>query len=97
MRPIFDDVANSIGTPAAKLVSFSIKTCYGKLSIKELKDLVQEFEKNPVALRILKARVKSYLYNNYIEFRDRQKIVDTLKMSLLPPKPNLQNKTKMPN
>lgn len=97
LRPIFDDVANSIGTPAAKLVSFSIKTCYGKLSIKELKDLVQEFEKNPVALRILKARVKSYLYNNYIEFRDRQKIVDTLKMSLLPPKPNLQNKTKMPN
>lgn len=95
LRPIFDDVADSIGTPAAKLVSFSIKTCYGKLSVKELKDLVQEFEKNPVAIRILKARVKSYLYNNYIEFRDRQRIVDALNMSLLPPKPHLQAPNKI--
>lgn len=97
LRPIFDDVADSIGTPAAKLVSFSIKTCYGKLSVEELKALAQEFEKNPVAIRILKARVKSYLYNNYIDFRDRQKIAEALKMSLLPPKPNLQIKSKTSN
>lgn len=88
LKPIFDDVANELNTPAAKLISFSIKTCYGKLSIPELKLLYKEFENNPVALRILKARVKSYLYNNYVKYDERQRIASTLKMSLIQPRGN---------
>lgn len=87
LRPLFDEVAQEINTPAAKLVSFSIKTCYGKLSIKELKDLISEFEKNPVAMGILKSRVKSYLYNNYVDYKDKQKITESLKITIAPSLP----------
>lgn len=81
MQEIYSNVANKINTPAAKLVSFSIKSyCYDDVSTHEIEELSEEFEKNPVALKILKARVISYVYNNHIDFKKKQKIADILKL-----------------
>ncbi len=85
LRTQYDDVAKKIGTPAAKLVSFSIKSYYDRMSIRELQKLAKEFRGNPVAMFILKSRVRSYLYNNYIDYKSRNKIIQALNMKVLPP------------
>lgn len=54
LKEIFNDVANRIDTPAAKILSFSINTCYGRMSYGELQRIYKELKGNPVALRILK-------------------------------------------
>ncbi len=82
LKQIFDDVAQDINTPAAKLVTFSIKSCYGKISLKELKVLAEEFKDNHVALSILRARVRAYVYNNHIEYKEKQRIASTMNMKI---------------
>ena len=82
LRATFTQVAEEIGTPAAKLVSFSIISCFSKIAIPELKDLVEELNDNPVAMSIIRARVRSYLYNNHVTFSDRQKIIQTVNLNL---------------
>ena len=74
MDSIYDTVANNIDSPAAKLISFTIKTYYGSLKMTELEDLVDEFKSNPVAMHILKARVINYVYNNPVEYTMKQSI-----------------------
>lgn len=95
LRSTFNDIAKEMGTPAAKLVSFSMITCFSRIAIPDLEDIVEELRDNPVAMSIIRARVRSYLYNNYVPFNDRQKIINTVNLS---PKDNgimankLQNK-----
>lgn len=81
LRATFTQIANELGTPAAKLVSFSIITCFSKIAIPELESLVEELHDNPVAMSIIRARVRSYLYNNYIPIKERQKIINTVNLS----------------
>lgn len=81
LRPYFVQVANEMNTPAAKLVTFSVNSCFSKLAIRDLEDLVEELNDNPVAMSIIRARVRSYLYNNYVHFNVRQKIIDTVNLS----------------
>lgn len=52
--------------PAAKIITFTIKTIYGKMRLADLQDIVNEYKDNPVVLEIIKARVISYVYNNYL-------------------------------
>ncbi|MUP36434.1 hypothetical protein [Labilibaculum euxinus] len=85
MDNIYDTVATRINTPAAKLITFTIKTYYGKLSLPELEELKTEFENNPVATHILKSRVQSYVYNNHVSYEKRQKIIKLLGFRTLPP------------
>jgi predicted MPP superfamily phosphohydrolase len=75
---IYKEVARNIGTPAAKLVTFSINTYYNKISIKDLRSLADEFKHNPVALNLLKSRVKSYIYNNHVDYKECQQIAEIL-------------------
>lgn len=82
LHDLFNNVANEINTPAAHLVSFSINSYYGKINIKELERLSKEFEHNPVAFQILRSRIKAYLYNNYVDYRLKQKIGAYLKMEV---------------
>ena len=44
----------------------------------ELKAIHSLMKNNPVVLRILKARVKSYLYNNDVAYDKKQKIASLL-------------------
>jgi len=85
LRELYTDVADTMGTPAAKIVSFSINSYYGRINMKELEHLAKEFDGNMVALQILRARVKSYVYNNYVDYKDKQKISAYLKMGNISP------------
>ncbi len=81
LRSTFIQIAEEIGSPAAKLVSFSMITCYSRIAIPDLEDIVEELRDNPVAMSIIRARVRSYLYNNHVPFNDRQKIINTVNLS----------------
>lgn len=81
LRSTFNDIAKEMGTPAAKLVSFSMITCFSKIAIPDLEKIVEELRDNPVAMSIIRARVRSYLYNNYVAFNDRQKIINTVNLN----------------
>jgi hypothetical protein len=75
-------VAETIGSPASKLVSFSINSYYNEVSAYEIKLLAKELENNSVAYQILRYFVKSYLYNNHIEYKKKQKIAEALNMRI---------------
>ena len=95
LRSTFNDIAKEMDTPEAKLVSFSMITCFSRIAIPDLETIVEELRDNPVAMSIIRARVRSYLYNNYVPYNDRQKIINTVNLN---PKDNgimankLQNK-----
>lgn len=74
MDDIYDRVATEIGTPAAKLISFSIRSYFGKLNVSHLSDLLEDFQNNPVATDILRSRVRSYLYQHPVDYKKEQKI-----------------------
>jgi hypothetical protein len=82
LKSIYIEVANTVNTPASKLVSFSINSYFGTINEKELISLASEFKDNLVALNILRARVKSYVYNRELDFKTKQKFADILNMSL---------------
>jgi len=84
LRPLYDEVSKRIGSPAAKLVTFGIKLYYSKLSTDELKKLADEFSNNHVAFEILKSNVKHYVYNNQIDYKQRQIIENKLSVHFLP-------------
>ena len=44
------------------------------MRLKDLKEIVNEYRNNPVIMEIIKSRVLNYVYNNYVDFKDRQKI-----------------------
>jgi len=82
LRSTFNEIAKEIDTPAAKLVSFSIVSCYSsKIAITELEDLVEELKDNPVAMSIIRARIRSFLYNNHVPINERQKIINTVNLN----------------
>ncbi|GAA6530170.1 hypothetical protein LPYR103PRE_21430 [Segatella asaccharophila] len=74
MSDLFNDVSHNMGTPAAKIVSFTINSYYNKLRIVDLKRIMDEFRNNPVAKEIVRARVINYVYHNYVNWDERQKI-----------------------
>jgi predicted MPP superfamily phosphohydrolase len=90
LEAIFKDVGEQLNTPASKLVSFSINSYYHSPSVKEIKELAIDLKDNFVALQILKARVKSYIYSNYVERPKQQQISEILNMKLLQ-KPTSKN------
>ena len=81
LRTTFTQIADEMGTPAAKLVSFSIISCFSsKMAMQDLEKLVEDLRDNPVAMSIIRARVRSFLYNNHVTFNDRQKIINTVNL-----------------
>jgi len=84
LRGMYSDIAAKLDTPVAKIVSFSINSYYGPIEMGELKKLSKEFEGNIVALQILRARAKSYVYNNYVNYKKKQQIAAYLKMQISP-------------
>lgn len=84
LKDLFIDAAQKINTPAADIVTFSINSYYGNLSKGELQRIVKKYEKNSVAMQIIKARVKSYLYQNYVDYKKRQFFASILNMKIGP-------------
>lgn len=84
LKELFIEAAKRINTPAADIVTFSINSYYGNLSTGDLQSIAKKYEKNLVAMEIIKARVKSYLYQNYVDYKKRQSFASTLKMEIKP-------------
>ena len=68
MPEIYDKVADNIGSPAAAIISFTIKTYYGTMKATELKALVNKYKNNPVVMRLINARVRNYVYNHELPY-----------------------------
>lgn len=83
MEDIYDEVAKRIGSPAAKVVSFTIKSYYNKMKLSDLKNVVEEFDRNPVVMEIIRARVIRYVYHNQIDYSTRQKIGQICHLKLI--------------
>ena len=93
LRTLYIEVGKELNTPAAKLVSFTINSYYNTISINELTNLANEFKDNVVALQILRARAKSYIYNKNPDHKTKAKIISALNLSIGPTKiPLKQNK-----
>ena len=84
LKDIYKEVSKNMGTPASKLVTFSINSYYNDVSANDIKIIANELKDNQVALQILKIKVKSFLYNNHVDFRKKQKIAEVLNMQIDP-------------
>lgn len=80
LRWLYTDASAEIGTPAADIVTFSIESVYAQLAVEDLKRLVAKYKDNSAAMTIIRARVRSYLYNNYVEPSDRSRIASALRL-----------------
>lgn len=83
LKTLYDIAAERIGSPAARLITFSIKTYYDRMSIPELESLMEEYKNNPVATHIIKARVANHLYNNHVPYDKKQKISSICNIKLV--------------
>ena len=79
LRWLYNDASKEIASPAAEIVTFSIESVYSKLAVDDLKKLVEKYKDNSAAMTIIRARVRSYLYNNYVEINDRKRIANALR------------------
>uniref|UniRef100_UPI003216BB96 metallophosphoesterase n=1 Tax=uncultured Draconibacterium sp. TaxID=1573823 RepID=UPI003216BB96 len=86
LKDLFIEASKRIDTPAADIVTFSINSYYGKLSTGDVQKIAKKYENNRVAMKIIKARVKAYLYQNYVDYRKRQSFASSLNMRIGPPR-----------
>lgn len=84
LKDLFIEAAKRIDTPAADIVTFSINSYYGKLSTGDVQRIAKKYEKNLVAMQIIKARVKAYSYQNFVDYRKRQSFASSLHMRFGP-------------
>lgn len=79
LRWLYNEASKQIANPAAEILTFSIESVYSKLAVDDLKKLVEKYKDNSAAMTIIRARVRSYLYNNYVEINDRKRIAKALR------------------
>ncbi len=72
---LYDAVTEKIDTPVAKIITFAIKSYYGKIDTRNLEALFKDVEYNHIAKNILRFYVKKHLYTNRIERTKREKII----------------------
>ena len=80
LRWLYNDASKQIASPAVEIVTFFIESVYSKLAVDDLKKLVEKDKDNSAAMTIIRARVRSYLYNNYVEINDRKRIASALRL-----------------
>lgn len=82
LKKQYEEVGRQLNTPAAKLVSFGVNSYYSSITAEELKKLADELKGNQVALIILRARVKSYVYMKKLDYKTKQKFASILSMEI---------------
>lgn len=81
---LYDVVSKEkIKTPAADIITFTIKTYFGTLNESELEDTIKKYKNNPVVLSILRARVRNYVYTHNLPFEKIQRVGSICGMQLL--------------
>ena len=72
---LYETVSKKIGSSAAKIVTFAIKSYYGSINTTELRQLFKDVEDNHLAQSILRVYVKKHLYTNYVEKSKKDQII----------------------
>lgn len=81
---VYDKVSKDIvKSPAADIITFTIKSYYEPLKEKDLQEMMDKYKKNPVVLDIVRARVRSYVYNHNLGFQRVQRLGDISGLVLL--------------
>lgn len=83
MMDIYDSVAKRIDSPAADFITFTIKTYYGRMREDDLKSIVKRYKDSPVMLRLINARVRSYVYQHNLEYNKLAMISSVTGMKLI--------------
>lgn len=84
INDLYDVVAKEkIKSPAADVITFTIKSYFGNFSENELDDIVKKYNKNIVVLNIIRARVRSYVYTHNLLYDKIQSIGAISGMQLL--------------
>lgn len=80
---IYDELEANVKTPAIKLINQAIGLQFKKeLDFKKLGELISEFSSNPTCTRILKEIVIQHVYMFPVDYRDRQRIENTLSIPI---------------
>ena len=81
---IYDRVSKEIiKSPAADIITFTIKSYYEPLKDSDLQEIMTKYKNNPVVLNIVRARVRSYVYNHNLDFKRVQRLGDISGLVLL--------------
>ena len=81
---IYDRVSKEkIKSPAADIITFTIKSYYEPLKDSDLKNMMNKYKNNPVVLDIVRARVRSYVYNHNLDFKRIQSLGEISGLALL--------------
>ncbi len=72
---LYNSVSEKIGSSAAKIVTFAIKSYYGSINMRDLEKLFKDVENNYTAENILRFYVKKHIYTNHIERTKKQEII----------------------
>lgn len=91
---LYDEVAKQIDSPAADFITFTIKTYYGTMHEADLKAIVKTYQNNPVMMRLINSRVRSYVYQHDLSREKMQAFGSITKMKLVdtPAKQIMQRK-----
>ena len=80
---IYDELEKNTPTPAIQLINQAITLQFKKkLDFKKLNQLNKQFRSNPICRRILKQIVMQHIYMFPVNYRDKQKLSETLKLPM---------------
>lgn len=70
----YERVAEEIGSPAAEIITFTIKSYYAPMKISDLERLMSKYKNNIVVKSILRSRVCQYVYDHNLPRTTKQKL-----------------------
>lgn len=79
----YDDVASRIDSPAADIISFTIKSYYAPMKTSELEYLMGKYRNNIVVTNFLRARVRAYVYNHELSREKKQQLGQIAGMKMI--------------
>ncbi|MBD3669296.1 MAG: toll/interleukin-1 receptor domain-containing protein [Gammaproteobacteria bacterium] len=80
---IYENIEAKTSTPAVKLINQAISLQFSKtIDAKTLRGLVDEFAKNPTCEKILKEFVIQHIYMFPVDYKQKQKVADLLKIPI---------------
>lgn len=79
----YDEVASRIDSPAADIISFTIKSYYAPMKSSDLECLMEKYKNNHVVTNFLRARVRAYVYNHELPREKKQQFGQIAKMQMI--------------
>ena len=84
IKALYDIVAREkIKSPAADVITFSIKSYFEPMRDDDLEDIVKKYRNNPVVINIIRARVRNYVYTHNLPHDRMQRIGSITGMKLI--------------